>query len=844
MKTRGPQTGPGDSGACAAERAEQWSWPVDLAVCDRRGELDAAELDALGFAVESMAARRTDYVKEALPKLERLLDPVDKVMNAVDARDNERRGVRRLLIRGMHARRRAYWTWGEDEWVDLLRDQGIGGEQNPGIRAVPNPMLAAAYFLCGFDDFFAVSKRFMTLKFARRIFGRERLEAARHQIRGELVSWGWGTAVLDYVLPTLLSRIMLANRSPRLEDLTTEKLQALDSEDMPRYMRRSLLNVSRALAVQGVIAAPIEPRRDTRHYNRDFVEYCPEEWARWCRQWRDTCTVSPKTRTNNFGYLLQAGRWLARNHPEVAEPAQWDRSLAASYVRAMSELTVGQWSDTSHISPERVGQPASARTKSSRLQAISIFFRDLQEWGWIDRRFDPRLAFKVPRSIHGLIRLDPRPIADEIWAKLMAAGLGLAVDDLATPQYLPGQHGSLEKGGLWYPFEMVRALTAVWLFSGLRNDEIRRLRVGCVRWQREEVEVPGPGLEREVLPEDAVCWLDVPANKTNAGQSKPVDSLVGRAVEAWETVRPRQPRAVDPKTREKVDFLFFYKGKRLGGAYVNGSLIPLLCRKAGVPEEDARGHLTSHRARSTMATQLLNAREPMSLFEVSEWLGHADPRSTLHYADIAPTRLAKSYHDAEYFKRNVRMIDVLVDGDAVRNGEASDGEPWKFYDLGHGYCTYDFFQQCPHLRACFAELKVRKALYAVRHEKKLCYRPLGFGMELSARPPARATEEGQDTRPPPTRHLRRHLLCTQVRLSLAVVAPRLSALANGLLPFSKVSPERDVAPHLHHRSGSGEKEGWQGPRRLRRDHGFSVHKDYRGVQKTEAGSLRPPQQRL
>jgi hypothetical protein len=23
-----------------------------------------------------------------------------------------------------------------------------------------------------------------------------------------------------------------------------------------------------------------------------------------------------------------------------------------------------------------------------------------------------------------------------------------------------------------------------------------------------------------------------------------------------------------------------------------------------------------------------------------------------------------------------------------------------FYDLGHGYCTYDFFEQCPHRMAC------------------------------------------------------------------------------------------------------------------------------------------------
>lgn len=27
-------------------------------------------------------------------------------------------------------------------------------------------------------------------------------------------------------------------------------------------------------------------------------------------------------------------------------------------------------------------------------------------------------------------------------------------------------------------------------------------------------------------------------------------------------------------------------------------------------------------------------------------------------------------------------------------------EPWMYYDLGHGYCTYDFFDRCPHRMVC------------------------------------------------------------------------------------------------------------------------------------------------
>jgi hypothetical protein len=47
----------------------------------------------------------------------------------------------------------------------------------------------------------------------------------------------------------------------------------------------------------------------------------------------------------------------------------------------------------------------------------------------------------------------------------------------------------------------------------------------------------------------------------------------------------------------------------------------------------------------------------------------------------------------------LRAIEVLIDQNVVRAGIAST-EPWKFYDLGHGYCTYDFFEQCPHRMAC------------------------------------------------------------------------------------------------------------------------------------------------
>jgi hypothetical protein len=48
----------------------------------------------------------------------------------------------------------------------------------------------------------------------------------------------------------------------------------------------------------------------------------------------------------------------------------------------------------------------------------------------------------------------------------------------------------------------------------------------------------------------------------------------------------------------------------------------------------------------------------------------------------------------------VRTIEVLVDRDAITSGAAASGEPWQYYDLGHGWCTYTFFEQCQHRMAC------------------------------------------------------------------------------------------------------------------------------------------------
>ena len=130
-------------------------------------------------------------------------------------------------------------------------------------------------------------------------------------------------------------------------------------------------------------------------------------------------------------------------------------------------------------------------------------------------------------------------IADEVWAKLMWAGLNLQANDLPLHATTGGEP--------WYPLELVRAVAMLWLFSGLRTDEIMRLRVGAIRWEKQH--------DADESSERRVSLLDVPTNKTLTAFTKPVDPLVGDAIDSWERARPPQPRFTDPKTGQPVDFL-------------------------------------------------------------------------------------------------------------------------------------------------------------------------------------------------------------------------------------------------------------------------------------------------
>jgi hypothetical protein len=170
--------------------------------------------------------------------------------------------------------------------------------------------------------------------------------------------------------------------------------------------------------------------------------------------------------------LVMAGRWLAVSQPGIASPADRTRETCAAWVAQVTRTSIGVFAQRRTGLADRLGRRLAPSTMASYTTVTRTFFRDCQECGWCPRRFDPKTALATPRSVRALLGPKPRVIADDAWAKILWAGLNLVADDF-------------EAAGIRaYPLELVHALALTWLFAAQRSDEIVRLHIGSIRWQR------------------------------------------------------------------------------------------------------------------------------------------------------------------------------------------------------------------------------------------------------------------------------------------------------------------------------------------------------------------------
>ncbi len=669
-----------------------WIWPVNLDLYDRNPVLSDTEKSALTKVLHRMAEPPFSLRKRSDERLDRLLTPVHDALACIHADNRCCHRAIYVLCAEMKRREKAFWGWTVEEWYESIAPtreefaRRYGWVVRSSLDGRPE-LVALAYLLCPHlnpEPLFHIVK---LTALAYKIFGLESIRDTVQTIRHVLESWGYRLKIQRRVI-ACVCYLLLKNRSPFLKDLSTAFIEEVHQTCSLPAVKRHLFQVSRALAALKVVEKSLPGRTAEKRQVTGMDGRISREWLTFCQRWYKQSTL--QRARDVYYHLLKMGRWLNIHHPDVTSPADFTYELAAEFVSMVMNMTVGEWADASsraHMH-DKLGQPFLPSAKERCLRAVRTFFRDCQEWHWIPVRLNPNRAFQAPRSLRNLIGPNPRVVQRDLWSKMLWAAMNLEQEDLPVN----ATHWPI------YPLELVRAVAVVWCFAALRSDEIFRLRVGCIRWQYEDVMVPETG---EVLPKDATCYLDIPVNKTTTAYTKPVHPIVGKRINEWEAVRPKeQLREIDHKTGESVQFLFSYRGTPVAKSYINNALVSLLCRKAGIPEEDNRGRITSHRARATIASMLYNAKVPLDIFQLKQYLGHKSLVSTQSYVLVDPTKLASQVAKAGYLEQNLATIEVLLDQDAVMNGAASRGEPWKYYDLGHGYCVNTFWAECKHRMAC------------------------------------------------------------------------------------------------------------------------------------------------
>lgn len=650
---------------------KRWQWPLPIDTYDIVSPLTREEMPTINellYLRDNKQGRIVGYAEIALERLPRLVMPIHAALDYANFSIEYYSPVVYRFLKQMADTGSVYGCIPDEKWLPMLTGAVLlNSLKDSVVHKSQHAFLITLYLLHSFKNVYLLYKRQPT-RIARTIFSDGRMDNALQTVTTALEGLGYH-AVNHELLQATLSEILLAHRSPYLTDIEKNILAEMRATTPKRNGSRFIVRISYALFGLGIFNAPLSKQLPQIQSNPPT-----HPWDHWVGRWKMTSTLEPATQKSVVNILRQVGIWLRRNYSDIQSPEQWNRQTCLDFVAAASNLQRGEWTETQSINTG--GELLQASTRRKKIDAVRKFFQDLQSWEWIPRLFNPNLSLAAPAYLHAQIGPNPRIIARDVWAKLLQAALNLTEEDIQPDE------PSFTRIAL-YPLEMVRAIALVWIFGGLRNDEIRRLQVGCVRWDDD--------VAKTVVP------LRVPANKTSGRFEKPVSRIAAEAIREWECVRPDAPPLLDRKSSERVHFLFLYRGRQLGQGYLNRHLIPLLCRKAEVPVADTKGKITSHRARATISNALVTGENAMTLLQLKTWLGHSSIQSTLHYVKPSPTHIAQAYTNTDYFDRNLRMVDVLLDQNAILMG-ATDN--WLHYDLGHGYCSNDFFVKCAHRMAC------------------------------------------------------------------------------------------------------------------------------------------------
>lgn len=698
-------------------------WPFQPLLPDRSFTLSPLEKSALAAwkAHGQMGRGGNAFKKLTRQQLNRFIQPIEAVLLHLGIpQGGEFRLLRcvSMLLLEMHRRQTSLWAWDDLAWMETVgktqkefksNHRGFLLASKGSSRRDRQCLSACAYLLCEIPIYQLVTGH-QPLVSAQCVFGRVAVEKAIQTLTAESNRVGR----TSWMVSVATCSALLANRCPDLEKLSLPLLEKLyEKHSHGVKLKRSYLTLSESLhnlkVLPNCLPMPWEGSRSG--VTIGIADTISADWARLIQAWYENSTESDAARAYVKSVVGKAARWAAEKYPAAASAQQWTRSTARAYVAAVSKMKAGQWQHPKYKSTRNQGKPLRAAYQARLLAGLRLFFRDCHESEWFPISFNPDRCLATPKFILAKRGPNPRPMAPAQWAKLQEAGLYLTEEDFPVANTMMAKQGFIPK--ICYPLDMNRTMALVWLHTGLRSDEIRRLQVGCIR--------PTPFEGNETSSSTpAICYLTVPVGKNGRGFSKPVPALVGDAIEAWERSRPSVPKHWDYKTAEAVDFLFVWRGKQVSPKYLNRTIIPVLCRKAGIPIEDALGKITSHRARHTLATQLGDAPTPMSVSDLQRWLGQLSRGALGYYANENVRTLLDAYAAANHISVDKRQLEQLKEPPTSGSALANTEETGPSVDLVHGFCTYDFFTSCSRGTPCenCSFYKPKDSLYSLLHEAR------------------------------------------------------------------------------------------------------------------------------
>ena len=608
-----------------------------------------------------------------------------------------------------------YWGWSSSMWETVIqtiptRPKEVAQRRVPGHTSSASPDLLltqlAAYLLTG-RLHLTRAKPLRVLAFGEIVFGPALVQAAIDRVKEPWLATGYserGRNQEDLIHVLILA--LLVNRHPSLDALTASVLQQACALNQRKDIAHRFGQLHRVLIDLAILSdeavEQIETKPATMLFQEEYVQGIHPRWVSWVRAFWQQTPWTERHRTAITGQALMAGRWLAQHPPQMTEPSQWSREVALEYVAYMcNEATVFDYASPL-IQRQRLGksgEPLKPASISARLGGLRAFFRGLQKYPYeLDGQVQPPLAINwnpsfvlaTPQQVMTQIQPNPRNVEEEAWLKLVwtACTLNAEMVKEAAPRTT-------------YPLLLQRAVALVWVTGCRRSDEIRRLPLDCVRseWAPAMVDEQGVQLEEA----EHLWYLHVPSNKYRGSFWTPIPQYTAEAILAWKAVRPKnQPLLQDRKTGKPTEYLFQYRRKKIGEAYITDHLIPLLCKAAGLTDElgnpykDAIGPITSHRARSSTAYYL--KAMGMTPYDIGKLLGHTNPSRTLPwYLKENLHQLGRMYRKANPLDRTVH---ALLDTDA-----AGRGEPCVFYYLTDSEQGRPRMCGNPNFRVCYHQLQ-------------------------------------------------------------------------------------------------------------------------------------------